>query len=65
VNPSQFFGRADVAGTVEVGREADLVLLDANPLADISAARRVHGVMLRGRWISKIELDGMLEELKR
>jgi len=48
-----------------VGREADLVLLDANPLNDISAARRVHGVMLRGRWISSVELDRMLDALER
>ncbi len=65
VNPAQFFGRADVAGTIEVGREANLVLLDANPLDDISAARRVHGVMLRGRWISSVERDQMLEALER
>lgn len=65
VNPAQFFGRADVAGTIEVGREADLVLLDANPLNDISASRRVHGVMLRGRWISSVERDQMLEALQR
>jgi len=65
VNPARFFGRAGVSGTVEIGKEADLVLLDANPLEDISAARRVYGVMLRGRWISKAEIRAMLEVLKR
>ena len=65
VNPARFFGRADVAGTVEVGREADLVLLDANPLTDISASRRVHGVMLRGRWVSNVEIRRMLQALAR
>ena len=65
VNPARFFDRSDISGTVEVGRDADLVLLNANPLADISAARRVHGVVLRGRWLSRIELDGMLEALER
>ena len=65
VNPARFFGRADVAGTVEIGRDADLVLLDANPLEDISAARRVHGVMLRGQWISKTDIREMLENLER
>lgn len=64
VNPARFFGRADTAGTVEVGNDADLVLLDANPLADISAARRVHGVMVRGRWVSRSELNAMLEALE-
>ena len=65
VNPALFFNRADRAGTVEIGKEADLVLLDANPLDDISAARRVHGVMLRGRWVSNTEITEMLENLER
>jgi imidazolonepropionase-like amidohydrolase len=65
VNPAHFFGRSQIAGTVETGREADLVLLDANPLEDVSAARRVHGVMLRGRWVSKTEINAILESLER
>jgi len=47
-------------GAVVVGREADLVLLDANPLADISNTRRVHGVMLRGAWYSSVQLEQRL-----
>ena len=47
-------------GSVEVGREADLMLLDANPLLDIGNTRRVHGVMLRGRWYSSSELRSRL-----
>lgn len=51
-------------GTIEVGRDADLVLLDSNPLADISSTRRVHGVMLRGRWHSSAELKARLDPYK-
>ncbi len=47
--PADFFGLD--AGTVEPGRIADLVLLDANPLADIANSRRVHGVFVRGQWL--------------
>lgn len=65
VNPALFFGRGDIAGTIQAGRDADLVLLDANPLQDISATRRVHGVMLRGRWVSKKEIRQMLKALER
>jgi imidazolonepropionase-like amidohydrolase len=65
LNPARYFGREDIAGTVAEGKEADLVLLDANPLADISATRRVHGVMLRGRWVSQPEIRSMLEALER
>ena len=47
-------------GTVEIGKDADLVLLDANPLADISNSRRVHGVMIRGAWFSIGDLEERL-----
>jgi imidazolonepropionase-like amidohydrolase len=48
------------AGFVAIGRDADLVLLDANPLTDISNTRRVHGVMLRGAWHSSTQLEQRL-----
>ncbi len=47
-------------GTVAVGKSADLLLLDANPLEDIRNSRRIHGVMLRGEWLSAKRLDEML-----
>ena len=52
--PAEFFGLD--AGTVEPGKIADLVLLDGNPLADIANSRRVHGVIVRGRWLRADEL---------
>ncbi len=51
-------------GLVAPGREADLVLLDANPLEDISNTRRVHGVMLRGEWYSGYELQDRIERYR-
>ena len=65
VSPAVFFGKADDWGTVEVGKVANLVLLDDNPLVDISASRRVHGVLLRGRWVGRPEIKSMLAALKR
>lgn len=47
-------------GTVAVGKSADLVLVDANPLDDIRNSRRIHGVMLRGEWLSSKRLDELL-----
>jgi imidazolonepropionase-like amidohydrolase len=47
-------------GSIEIGRAADLVLLNADPLADISNTRRVHGVMLRGTWYSSRDLESRL-----
>jgi imidazolonepropionase-like amidohydrolase len=64
-NPAEFFGRSGDFGVVKAGAEADLILLDANPLEDITNTRRIHGVMLRGRWLPRTELDGLLKRLAR
>jgi imidazolonepropionase-like amidohydrolase len=52
-----------VPGTVAVGSAADLVLLDASPLTDIANARRQAGVMLRGRWLARADIDRGMEAL--
>ena len=49
-------------GIVAAGRDADLILLDANPLVHISNSDRIHGVMLRGRWLSSRELAARLKK---
>ena len=53
----------DEFGRVAAGLRADLLLLDANPLEDVANASRIAGVMLRGRWLPRTELDALLEEL--
>jgi hypothetical protein len=50
-------------GTVAVGKRADLLLLDADPLADITNTRRIAGVMASGRWLPRSELDRKLTDL--
>ena len=59
--PAEFLGELDKFGTIEVGKQANLVLLDANPLYDISATRQIAGVVLHGIWRPKSELDEILE----
>ena len=49
------------AGVIAVGKDADLLLLDANPFEDIENSQRIHGVMLRGQWLSRRALDERLE----
>lgn len=56
-------GADDTFGTVETGNRADLVLLSANPLEDITNSRSIEGVMLRGQWFTKDELQAMVDEL--
>lgn len=55
-NPAQLFGTFKETGTVTVGKRADLVLLDANPLENIANVRRVAGVVLDGRWFTHAAL---------
>ncbi|MFN2397649.1 MAG: amidohydrolase family protein [Gemmatimonadaceae bacterium] len=50
-------------GTVTVGNRADLVLLDANPLDDLSNVAKRAGVMVRGRWVPRSEIDQGLSAL--
>jgi imidazolonepropionase-like amidohydrolase len=55
-NAASALGRADEAGTVAVGKVADLVLLDASPLEDIGHLRAIAGVAVRGLWLTAREL---------
>jgi len=57
--PADFFGID--TGRIAVGKKADLVLLDANPLEDIANSRRVHGVMAAGNWVRAAALLDALE----
>ena len=62
VLPARFLGRGEGAGTVVEGSPADLVLLEADPLAAIGNTRRIAGVVRRGEWLDRATLDAMLEE---
>lgn len=63
VNPARFFGSPAELGSVRQGARADLILLEANPLVDVSNLKRRVGVMLRGRWLPEAELQGMLKSV--
>ena len=62
-NISIHFGKPNDFGTVEVGRRADLILVDADPLASVANVQRRAGVMVRGLWLSEAELQRRLEAL--
>lgn len=62
-NPAEFLGHANDFGTIAVGKEADLILLAANPLDDINNLVRREGVMVRGKWMTQSELQKMLDDL--
>jgi len=58
--PAEWLGLADSVGTIAPGKGADLVLLDADPLASIGNTRRVSAVVLRGRLFRSGDLDALL-----
>jgi hypothetical protein len=60
---AEFLGWLDQIGTVSVGKRADLLLVDRNPLEDVAHVARIAGVVLRGRWLPRAELRARLEEL--
>jgi Amidohydrolase family len=63
-NPAVFFGIEDKFGTVEQGKFANLVLLDANPLNKISNTKKISAVFLRGHYFNRNVLDNLLAGVK-
>ncbi|MFP2912670.1 amidohydrolase family protein [Pyxidicoccus sp. 3LFB2] len=61
---AEYLGEAAEWGTVAPGRRADLLLLDADPRQDVRNTRELAGVVLRGRWLPRSELDAMLAEVE-
>jgi imidazolonepropionase-like amidohydrolase len=62
--PAEWLGILDKVGTIEVGKEADMLLLHADPLADISNTRCIDAVVLRGKLLDRKELDALLERTR-
>jgi adenine deaminase len=63
-NAAQFLGREKELGTVEKGKLADLVLLDANPLKDIKNTQKIASVIVGGKLLTRQTLDKMLAEIE-
>lgn len=60
-----WLGIDNIIGTVEAGKLADLILLDANPLEDIKNTRKISGVFVNGRWLDKSRINAMLSVLSK
>ena len=63
-NPAKYFGMLDSLGTIEQGKIADLLLLDANPLDDIANTMRIDAVVLNGRLLPREVLQRMLAAIE-
>jgi imidazolonepropionase-like amidohydrolase len=65
INPARFLGRDAALGTVEVGKRADLVMLDADPLVDIRNSASIAAVIIRGRLMTKAAIDVIIASHRR
>jgi imidazolonepropionase-like amidohydrolase len=64
-NVAVFFRTLPKTGTIAVGKRADLILLDANPLINVGNTTKQSGVMLRGRWLPKSQIDRRLAAIAK
>ncbi|HEX5720737.1 MAG TPA: amidohydrolase family protein [Thermoanaerobaculia bacterium] len=64
LNPARYLGKDKDLGTVEKGKLADLVLLEASPLADINNSRKIEAVVFNGKLLPKVDLQKMLADLE-
>lgn len=62
LNGAEFLGRLDDMGTVDIGKYADLVLLDANPIDSVQNLHKIAAVIRGGAYHDKTELDSMKEK---
>jgi imidazolonepropionase-like amidohydrolase len=65
INPAIFLYRENEMGTVETGKLADLVILDDNPLSDISYTQKINAVIVNGKYLSKTDIARMLDAQRK
>ncbi|MBQ4822754.1 amidohydrolase family protein [Aquimarina sp. MMG016] len=65
INPAIFLDKENTFGQIKEGLDADIVILDTNPLEDIKALQQVSGVMVRGKWLPKEMIDKKLSEVAK
>ena len=65
INPAFFLNTIEYTGTIETGKTANLLLLNQNPLKDIRAVRDIDGVMLKGKWLKRKELEEILLKIRK
>ncbi|MGB5692528.1 MAG: amidohydrolase family protein [Flavobacteriaceae bacterium] len=64
INVARYLDKEDRFGEIKAGLEADALLISNNPLEDIGALKEIQGVLVRGKWIPKEEIDRRLAEIE-
>lgn len=65
INGPKFLGKTDRFGDIQPGHQADVVILNANPLNDIRVTQNIFGVITRGKWLDRATLDELLRETRK
>lgn len=65
INAAECVGKLDSLGTIEEGKIADLILLDANPLLSIENTKRINSVFYNGKCINRVALDKILDNIDK
>ena len=64
INVAKYLRQSNEFGTIETGKRADVVLLSANPLANIANTKSIEGVMVRGYWLDRAKLNEMMSKVQ-
>lgn len=62
---AQWLGNEKLIGSIEIGKFADLILLEENPLTDIKNTRKIAGVFVNGNWLDKKKINTILADLAK
>ena len=65
VTPARYLNSMAFEGTISEGKNANMVLLNKNPLEDISNTKTIEGVVLKGKWYNRTQLNKMLLEVEQ
>lgn len=65
INPARYMGRDNELGSIEPGKLADMILLEKNPLADVSNTQTIETVIANGRVFRRHDLDALLESVEQ
>ncbi len=65
INAAESVGRLDSLGTIEEGKIADLILLEANPLLSVENTKRINSVFYNGKHFDRAKLDEILDNLEK
>jgi imidazolonepropionase-like amidohydrolase len=64
LNPAEFLSRTGTMGSVDIGKNADIVLLDGNPVESVQNLHTIFGVVRAGFYYSRADLEALRSKTK-